>query len=100
MSYELVVRSKALIEAATVYAYYRKIRPELAEKFAMRLGECYSFIARDPTALPIRKGIYRHIMVPGFKYRVAYAIHEQQVVVVQVRHTSRRVSQDFGPAIR
>ena len=97
MIYELVVRQKALMEAATVYSYYARVRPGLAEKFATRLGECYTFISRDPAALPIRKGIFRHMMLSGFKYRVVYAIHQRQVVVVQIRHTSRRVSRRYGP---
>ena len=97
MTYALVVRQQALVEAATIFSYYGRVAPGIAEKFAARLAECYAFITRNPTALPIRKGIYRHMMLTGFRYRVVYAIHQSQVVVVQIRHTSRRVSRRYGP---
>ena len=36
-------------------------------------------------------------MVKRFRYRVVFALIGQEVVVFQIRHTSRRPSKKFGP---
>lgn len=97
MSFKLIVKPEAVAEAAAVFAYYARISPRLADRFAKELDACYRFIERDPSALPKRKRDYRHMMVRRFRYRVVYKIVGNDVVVYQVRHTSRRTSRTFGP---
>lgn len=40
---------------------------------------------------------YRHAMLRRLRYRVEFAVIGQDVVVFQVRHTSRKPSKKFGP---
>lgn len=97
MSYSLVVKPEAIIEAAEIYAYHLQIGQALADRFDKELESCYTKVLRNPTAYSIRKKNYRHAMLRKFRYRVVFALIEQEVVVFQVRHTSRRPSLEFGP---
>ena len=97
MSFILVVKPEAIGEAARIYAYHQQVGQRLADRFSKELDACYSFISRDPTALPIRKKNYRHMMVWRFRYRVVYDVVGSEVIVYQVHHTSRKVSKEFGP---
>ncbi|MFZ1694670.1 MAG: type II toxin-antitoxin system RelE/ParE family toxin [Flavobacteriales bacterium] len=97
MSYSLVVKPEAIIEAAEIYAYHLQIGQALADRFDKELEACYTKVLRNPTAYSIRKKNYRHAMLRKFRYRVVFALIEQEVVVFQVRHTSRRPSLEFGP---
>ncbi|MBL0128175.1 MAG: type II toxin-antitoxin system RelE/ParE family toxin [Flavobacteriales bacterium] len=97
MSYTLVVKPEAIAETAEIYAYHKQIGQALADRFDKELDACYAFITRNPTGYQIRKKNYRHVMVRKFRYRVVYALIGQDVVVFQVRHTSRKVSEELGP---
>lgn len=97
MSYRLVVKAEALAETAEIYAYHKEIGQALADRFDKELDACYSFITQHPTGFQIRKKNYRHARLHKFRYRVVFALIGQDVVVFQVRHTSRRPSGKFGP---
>lgn len=97
MSYTLVIKPEAIVEAAEIYAYHKQIGQALADRFDKELDECYTKILRNPTTYSIRKKNYRHAMLRKFRYRVVFALIEQEVVVFQVRHTSRKPSQEYGP---
>ena len=97
MSYVLTVNPEAIAETAEIYAYHKAISHDLAERFAKALDANYARITRNPTAYPIRKKNYRHVMLRKFRYRVVYAVIGDEVVVFQVRHTSRKPSRTFGP---
>ena len=97
MSYTLVVKPEAIAEAAEIYAYHKQIGQTLADRFDKELDACYASITRNPTGYQIRKKNYRHVMVKKFRYRVVYALIGLEVVVFQLRHTSRKPSKSFGP---
>jgi len=97
MSCRLSVKPEAILEAAEIYAYHKQIGQALADRFDKALGACYKEITRQPTAYRIRKKNYRHAMLRRFRYRVVFALMGQDVVVFQVRHTSRKPSKKFGP---
>ena len=97
MSYTLVVKSEAIADTAEIYAYHKQIGQALADRFDKELDACYVFITRNPTGYQVRKKNYRHVMVRKFRYRVVYVLIAQEVVVLQVRHTSRKPSKKFGP---
>jgi plasmid stabilization system protein ParE len=61
------------------------------------LDTCYKSISKDPTGYQVRKKNYRHAMLRKFRYRVVFALIEQEVGVFQVRHTSRSPNKEFGP---
>ena len=97
MSYKLLVKPQAIAQTAVIHAYHQEIEQKLADRFSKALDECYAFIERNPTACRIRKKNYRHMMMRKFRYRVMFALIGQDVVVFQVRHTSRKPSKQFGP---
>lgn len=97
MSYTLIVKTEALAETAEIYAYHKEIGQALADRFDKALGTCPKDITRDPTGYQIRMKNYRHAMLRKFRYRVVFALIGQDVVVFQVRHTSRKPGAKFGP---
>ena len=97
MSYTLIVKTEALAETAEIYAYHKAIGQVLADRFDKALDNCYKDITRNPTGYQIRMKNYRHAMLRKFRYRVVFALVGQDVVVFQVRHTSRKTSKKFGP---
>lgn len=97
MSFTLFVKPEAIAETAGIYAYHIQIGRSLADRFDKELDACYTSISRNPTGFQIRKKNYRHAMLRKFRYRVVFALIGQDVVVFQVRHTSRKVSKEYGP---
>ncbi|MBK6342132.1 MAG: type II toxin-antitoxin system RelE/ParE family toxin [Flavobacteriales bacterium] len=97
MSYVLKIKPQAIAQAAEIYAYHQGIDQRLADRFSKELDACYAFIERNPIGFQVRKKNYRHAMVKRFRYRVVFALIGQEVVVFQIRHTSRRPSKKFGP---
>lgn len=97
MSFALTVKPEAIMEAAEIYAYHKQISQSLADRFDKGSDACFKDITRNPTGYQVRKKNYRHAMVGKFRYRVVFAVIGQDVVVFQVRHTSRKSSKEFGP---
>lgn len=97
MSFTLVIKPEAIKETAEIYAYYKEIDQRLADRFERGLDTVYREIQRRPERYAIRKKNYRHLQLKKFPYRVVYALIGQEVVVFQVRHTSRRPSKEYGP---
>ncbi|MDQ3099831.1 MAG: type II toxin-antitoxin system RelE/ParE family toxin [Bacteroidota bacterium] len=97
MSYNLIVTQEAIKEATDAYAFHKQIGQELADRFDLTLDASFKEITLTPTAYQIRKKNYRHLILRPFRYRMVYTIIGQDVVVFQIRHTSRRVSREFGP---
>lgn len=77
--------------------YRLQERPLTVDAFLADLEECYRSIARHPNGYQIRYGEYRHAMLKNFPYRVVYRVGPEHIIVVQVRHASRRPSKRFGP---
>jgi plasmid stabilization system protein ParE len=97
MSYTLVITAEAVRDTAEIYAYYKDIGQHLADRFDAELDARYKEVERRPARYPIRKKNYRHVQLKRFPYRVVYALIGQEVVVFQVRHTSRKPSKQYGP---
>lgn len=97
MSYVLIVTPEAIAETARIYAYHKRLDQTLADRFDKALDACYRAITKTPSAYHIRKKNYRQPTLKRFRYREVFAIIGQEVVVFQVRHTSRKVSREFGP---
>jgi hypothetical protein len=96
MKFTVKVMPEAVQEMAEVFAYYEGVAPGLGERFLDALGRCYSELAANPWREK-RKADFRHVVVPRFPYRVVYEVHEEIVLVHQVRHTSRIPHPRFGP---
>ena len=97
MNYKLMIRVAAQAEAAEIHDWYKARSKGLGSRFADVLEECLRSIQRNPTGLQTRKGKFRHDRVARFPYRVVFTLDGDTVFVYQIRHTSRRPSQRFGP---
>jgi hypothetical protein len=97
MSFVLYVRPRAIKDTITVHNYLEEQKEGLGDEFLRELALCYRFIEKHPRGSQIRRSLYRHRMVEGFRYRVVYAIVGRKVYVYQVRHTSQRPKKRFGP---
>ena len=97
MNFKLVVKEDAFAEIAEIHAYHKGIGQDLADRFQKDLAACLAFIEQQPNGFQVRVKNYRHAKLRKFRYRVVFAVMDQEVVVFQVRHTSRRPNKEFGP---
>ena len=97
MTYTLKIRLAAQVEATEIHKWYEARSNGLGSRFANALEECLLGIQRNPKGLQIKKGKFRHDLVPRFPYRVVFTVDGDTVFVYQIRHTSRRPSKRFGP---
>ncbi|MBS1938797.1 MAG: type II toxin-antitoxin system RelE/ParE family toxin [Bacteroidetes bacterium] len=98
MKYRLDIAPRVNQEVATIYLYREKKQGKgSGVRFLNALNECYDLILANPYGCQIRKDPFRHVMLDRMKYRLVYKVEGQLVSVVQVRHTSRKVSKKFGP---
>lgn len=98
MKYQLDIAPRVNKEVAIIYLYREKKQGKgTGVRFFKALSECYDRILANPYGCRIRKDPFRHVMLDRLKYRLVYKVEGQLVSVVQVRHTSRKVSQKFGP---
>jgi plasmid stabilization system protein ParE len=97
MSFVLRIRPIVTRETAEVYGYHEGKRKGLGDRFLKALREAYRDIEDNPLGYQLRYDNYRHVMVPGFRYRVVFEVEGDEVHVYQLRHTSRKPSKRFGP---
>lgn len=97
MKYRLDVAPSAVKEARKVYLYREKDKEGSGDRFVKELIECYASIKADPYHYQIRKEPFRHAFLYRLKIRVVFMVDGELISVVQVRHTSRKVSKKFGP---
>ncbi len=95
--YLLHVRVIAVREYSAAAIWYEQRSKGLGYRFLDELQRCFGRIKDNPGGFQVRKDDFRHAMVKGFPYRVAFKIDGNEVFVYQIRHTSRRPSKRFGP---
>ena len=93
----LIVQPSALEDAWEAAFYLEHREPALGGRFLDELERCYQYIRDFPSGFQQRRGGFRHAPVAKFPYRVVYEIDGGTIYVYQVRHTSRKPSQRFGP---
>ncbi len=96
MKYELVIHPRVTQEKAKIYVYRESDGKGSGEKFLNAVTECYSMIMAHPHRWQIRRGRIRHAHVEGFSYRLAFRIEGSRILILELRHTSRKPSR-FGP---
>lgn len=97
MKYTLEVESGVTAEASKIYAYRERESKGSGDRFIKVLAECFAEIKSNPLGCQLRKGPFRHALLRRLKYRVVFKVEGSVVLVVQLRHTSRKVSKKFGP---
>jgi len=97
MRYILEIAPSVTKDASKIYAYREGERKGSGERFIQALTECYAQIRSNPYGFQVRKEPFRHAQLNRLKYRVVFKVEGTLVLVVQVRHTSRKVSKKHGP---
>ena len=95
MTYQLEVKVPAIKQAAQIYAYYERKLPGLGERFIAALTVGYDALRSRPF-YQVRKAPYRYLKLRKFPYRLIYEVHDNTVVIYQVRYTGRKSSRKFG----
>ncbi len=96
MSYSVVVRAAAQVEAAKAFLWYEQRSRGLGDQFADSLRICLDQLAKNPK-LQVQKNDFRYALLEKFPYRVVFVIEGTTVYVYQIRHTNRKPSKRFGP---
>ncbi len=94
--HELVIHPRVTREKTKIYAYRETARKGSGERFLTSLMECYQLIMSNPFVFQVRKGNIRHAHLKKLKFRLAYKINGQSIMVLELRHTSRKPSR-YGP---
>ena len=95
MSFKVQVMPEAVQEVTDIFVHHEGVATGLGERFLNALDNCFADLAVNPWREK-RKADLRHALVSRFPYRVVYEVHGQQVIVYQVRHTSRQPDSRFG----
>ena len=98
MKYTLRIVPSVTREARSIFLFREKNQGKgSGSRFITALNECYDQNSTNPFSYQIRKDPFRHAQLHRLKYRVVYKVEGQLISVVQVRHTSRKISKRFGP---
>lgn len=79
-----------------IWAYQFALGPNRAARFIDAWEKCIEDLECNPTKAK-RHGDYGHVMLTKLPFRVVIRATGEQVVVHQVRRTSREPSEKFGP---
>lgn len=96
MKYELRIKAVAIRQAAKEYAYYKAKSPALADRFIAEIQEAYAVLSATPS-FEVRKHPFRYLKLRKFPHRLTYEVHENSVVVYQLRHLKRKSHPKYGP---
>ncbi len=97
MTYELVVRDRAVAEMQEAYEWYENQIAGLGDKFLSVLTKYKNCIQLHPFQHKITYRNYREIFLQQFPYLLVYFIDEQKktIVIVSVFHCSRNPKTKF-----
>lgn len=87
----LIIHPKVAGEVADAAQWYRKIDPELADRFLDEVYEAIGKAKEMPLLFRIIESPYRRVPCDSFPYRVVFEIMEemQAVHIVSVMHQMR-----------
>ena len=94
--YQVIVRHQAQREVEEIYDYQHRIQPARAERFYAAWQACLARLGNNPSHAK-QKGPYGHEILLKLPFRVVFEVQKANVIVYQVRHTSRKPSRKFGP---
>lgn len=97
MKYTLQLDPKAVKEVRQVHDHRELEKKGSGDHFVNAILACFDQIKINPYSYQLRKGDYRHALLPKLKYRVVYEVERDIIFVYQIRHTSRKPSKKFGP---
>ncbi len=96
MTYELFIHPRVHVEAEKIRVYRERERPGSGVAFIQELDRCLSAIKIRPGSFQKRKGNFRHALLQKLKYRIAFRVEADRIMILEIRHTDRKPSR-FGP---
>lgn len=94
--YQVIVRHQAQREVEEIHDYQHGIDPARAKRFYAAWQACLEHLGKNPSHAK-RTGPYGHEILHKLPFRVIFEIRGTEVIVFQVRHTSRKPSKKCGP---
>lgn len=94
--HKVIVQPEAQEEVNAIRTHQNGLDPKRGQRFIEAFEACLEQLKANPS-FQKRKGNYRHLMLHKLPYRVAFEVEEGTVYVYQVRHTSRKPSEKYGP---
>lgn len=93
---EVIWRPIALEDVAEARAYIARDNPAAAERIALAIRTAVARLASFPhLGRPGRAGRTRELVVAGTPYIVAYAVVDEQVMILSVLHSARQWPERF-----
>src|SRR5687767_10059485 len=88
MAYSFVNSPTVKADIIDAFNYYKKINPQLANQFIIRLREAKSYIALSPMGFQIKYNGVRTLLLKQFPYHIHYFINEnkQQIIILAIIH--------------
>jgi len=83
------LRKKALGDIRRIRTWYRRIDPDLEDRFVKALNQAFDQIQDFPFALQVLYRNTRRISLKKFPYGVYYLVQESRIIVVAVIHHKR-----------
>lgn len=93
---EVIWRPIALEDVAKARAYIARDNPAAADRIALAIRTAVARLASFPhLGRPGRVGRTRELVVAGTPYIVAYAVVDEQVMILSVLHSARQWPESF-----
>jgi plasmid stabilization system protein ParE len=95
MNYSFVNRPAVKADLISAVSYYKKISPELAQKFLDRVKEAKNHIALSPEGFQVRYKNVRIKTLEQFPFNIHYLIdnQKQQIVILAIVHGYKKPEQ-------
>ena len=87
---KVVFLKEANREFSAAVAYYDNQEPGLGLRFEDEVDRAIRWLARNPRAFPLRRGLYRRMNLHIFPYYIPYVIRESRLWVVAIAPSQRQ----------
>ena len=94
--YNVLVQPEVQEEVDAIRRYQTGLDPKRGRRFMDAFNTCLLELRAKPS-FQKRKGNYRHVVLRKLPFRVVFEVRGDDVIVFQVRHTSRKPNKRFGP---
>ena len=89
MTYSVVLKDRARHSISDAINYYETQQKNLGERFLLTVKEYIGVIQNTPYLFPKTTLIYHEAYIHRFPYIIIYAINEDEIVILDVFHTSQ-----------
>ncbi|MBP9062104.1 MAG: type II toxin-antitoxin system RelE/ParE family toxin [Rhodoferax sp.] len=79
----------AKLEFDDARAWYRAIRPELAQSFTREVRAATQRMSHMPLLYPLERGDVRRCVLTQFSYTLRYAVRGDLILILSVSHQHR-----------